>query len=289
MGRVRVLVTGAAGYIGGAVVPQLQAEGIQVRALVHRSRPAHLQGVECVSGDVVGGDGLASACAGCDGVVHLVGVLRAPSEAAFLAVHARAAHRVADAARQAGAHRFILVSAAGVGPQGTPYQRSKWQGEQAVAAAGLDHTILRPCPVFGPGGPGPNLVRELGALLRGPLVPVVGDGRYLLQPVASGDLALGVARALQRPVASGRTYPLGGPEALTYLEVLRRIAAAQGRPLRTVSLPVGWMRALVPVFQRLPGFPLTADQLQMLLAGSTADSSAFCADLGVTLQPFAGR
>ncbi len=286
---MRALVTGAGGYLGGAVVPGLRAEGIDVRALVHRSRPAHLRGVACVEGDVVGGDGLEAACQGCDGVVHLVGALRAPSDAAFHAIHAVAAQRVAEAARRAGARRFVLVSAAGVGPQGTAYQRSKWQGEQAVAAAGLDHTILRPCPVFGPGGPGTNLVRELGGMLRAPLMPVIGDGRYLLQPVASGDVALGVARALQRPVAVGRTYPVGGPEALTYLEVLRRIAAAQGRPLRTVSLPVGWMRAAMPVLQRLPGFPLTVDQLRMLLAGSTADPSAFCADLGIELQPFAGR
>jgi len=290
---MRVLVTGAAGYLGGAVVPALQAEGHEVRALVHHPSPVpqHLHGIDTAPGDVVIDLGLAAACAGCDAVVHLVGIIRESHGRTMERVHVRGTERILAAARLAGVRRMIYVSAVGARAHGqTPYQRTKAQAEQAVAASGIAHTIIRPTVIFGPGGPAKNLVTELGGILKAaPFALVVGDGRYLMQPVSARNVAQGCARALALPAAEGRIYEVGGPERLTYVEVLRRIAAAMGRPFRPLHVPVGLLRPLLPALERLPGFPLTADALTMLLEGSVCDAAPFFRAFGLTPDRFEGR
>jgi len=290
---MRVLVTGAAGYLGGAVVPALQAEGHRVRALVRRTGdgPPHLRTVETATGDVVEGTGLDQAAAGSDAVVHLVGIIRESRGATMEGVHVQGTRNTLQAAAHAGVTRFVHVSAVGADPYGpTDYLRTKGEAERLLAASGLACTVIRPTVVFGPGGPGSNLVAELGGILRAaPLMPVFGDGRYLMQPVSARNVAAGCARALAVPATAGRTYEAGGPERLAYEEVLRRIAAAMGRPFRPLHVPLGLIRPLLPTLQRLPGFPLTVDQLTMLLAGSVCDAGPFFSDFGLTTDRFEGR
>jgi NADH dehydrogenase len=269
---MRVLLVGASGYLGGAIRPALDAAG-------HEDRPLSRPGA-----DIVTGAGLAAALEGCEAVVHLAGALRGSGD--FLeALHVRGTRNLVEASRAAGARRFVYVSAAGASPGGaTAYQRTKARAEEAVRASDLEWTVLRPTVVFGPGGPGPNLVRQLGGVLRAaPVMPVFGDGRYLLQPVSSGNLAEGVVAALAAPAR--RTYDVGGPERLPYVEVLRRIAAALGRPFRPVPFPVPLARALT----RLPGFPLGPEELTMLLAGNTCEAGAFFRDFGIRAERFEGR
>lgn len=302
---MRVLVTGAAGYVGSGVVPALRAAGHEVRALLRPGAAGapHLHGVAVAPGDVVSGAGLAAACAGCGAVVHLVGILRPGPGRTMEGVHVQGTRHVLDAARAAGAGRLVHLSAVGADAAGpTAYLRTKAQSEAAVAAAGLPFTILRPTVVFGAweggaassaAGPRPpvrNLVSELGGLLRAaPVTPVFGDGLYPLQPLSLRNLADAVAGALVHPEAVGRTIEAGGPERLTYLEVLRRIAAAMGRPFRPVHVPVGLVRGVLPVLERLPGFPLSGDQLTMLLRGSTCDPEPFFRLFDLTPEAFAGR
>ena len=288
---MRVLVTGAAGYLGGAVVPALVTSGFLVRALVRGTPPEHLRETEVVRGDVVTGAGVEAAAADCAAVVHLVGIIRERPGATMAGVHVEGTRRVLRAAQRAGARRFVHLSAVGADVRGpTAYQRSKGAAEALVTSSDLAWTVIRPTVVFGPGGPGDNLVRQLGGLLSAaPWVPVVGDGRYLLQPVAAPDVATLCARSLQSPATAGGIYEAGGPERLTYLEVLRRIAAASGRPLRPLHVPVGLIRPLLPLLEHVPGFPLTADQLTMLLRGNVCDAEPCWAAFGLTPQRFTGR
>lgn len=290
---VRVLVTGASGYLGGAVVAALRAEGQEVRALVRRSvgLPAHLGGVETARGDAVSGEGLAEAARGCQAVIHLVGIIRESAGVTMERVHVGGTRNVLRAAEAAGVEHFVHVSAVGADAHGaTPYQRSKGEAERLVAAAGMAHTIIRPTVVFGPGGPGHNLVSELGGILRrAPVMPVFGDGRYPMQPVSAANVATGCARALSRPAARGRTFEAGGPERLSYEEVLRRIASALHRPFRPVHVPLGVIRPALPLLEHLPGFPLTSDQLTMLLAGNACDPQPFLQAFAIRPDRFEGR
>lgn len=285
VGTMRVLVTGASGYLGGALGPAVTAAGDTYRGLV-RGAPA---GTATVSGDVVTGRGLEAACDGCEGVIHLVGALHAtPTD--LEALHVHGTENLLRAAERAGVRHVVYVSACGARLDGTPYQRSKAQAEQAVRSAPLTHTILRPTVVFGPGGPGPSFVRQLAGILRAsPVMPIFGDGRYLLQPVASTNVADGCVRSLTTPSARNRTYEVGGPERLPYLEVLARIAAAHGRAFRPLPIPLGLVRAGLPLLQRLPGFPLHSEELTMLVEGNVCDAESYFLDLGLQPVAFQGR
>ena len=114
----------------------------------------------------------------------------------------------------AGVRRFLHMSALGARPSAVSnYHRSKWAAEEAVAKkSGLDATIFRPSVVFGRGRHGPNFVDQLADLVRSaPLIPILGDGHFLLQPVSVRTVAAAFAKALQTSTTVGMAYELGGP------------------------------------------------------------------------------
>jgi NADH dehydrogenase len=107
------------------------------------------------------------------------------------------------------------------------YHSSKWTAEEAVRASPIDWTIFRPSGIFGRGG---ELISGLAGLIRrDPVVPVLGDGSYRLQPIAVEDVAEGFVKALRAPVSIGQTYDVGGPEPNRFVEILDQIGAAPGR------------------------------------------------------------
>jgi len=290
---MRVFVTGATGYVGRPLVQALLAEGHQVVSLERpgsrrRWAPA---GVTVATGNILQPAGLAAAMAGCDAVIHLVGIIREVRRRGITmdSVHRQGTEHLLAAAQAAGVRRWLQMSALGTRAGATSgYHRSKWAGEEAVRRSGLDWTIFRPSVVFGAGGPGPNFVQQLADLVRlAPVVPVIGDGTAPLQPVGVRDVARAFARALVTPASIGKTYEVGGPAVVTYEEILRAIAAHYGKKLRPLHLPIGLMAALVPALQHAPGFPLTMDQLTMLREGNAcADGESIWRDLGLTPEPF---
>lgn len=289
---MQVFVTGASGYVGRAVVEALIRRGHEVVALQRPGSERAFQqpGVRTVGGNIVDPASLRGRIDGCDAVVHLVGIIREiPRRGVTMdAIHRQGTRNVVDEARRAGIRRFLHMSALGTRPNAvSAYHRSKWAAEEYVRASGLDYTIFRPSVVFGKGGPGPEFVGQLAELVRrAPVVPVIGDGRFCLQPVSVRNVADGFALALEKPETIGKTYEVAGPARLTYLEILERIAAALGKPLRRVHVPLGLMKALVPALQRLPGFPLTQDQLIMLEEGNVGDERPFFETFGLQPEPF---
>jgi NADH dehydrogenase len=137
--------------------------------------------------------------------------------------------------------------------------------ERAVRSSSLDYVIFRSSFVFGPdGGVLPTFVR----LARfAPVTPIVGDGRSRLQPIWVEDVAEYYARAVDHPAAAGRTFEIGGPEAPTWNEFWERLKRVAGVRRPSVHVPVGLLRAQASLTERLPGAPVTRDQLTMLELG----------------------
>ena len=269
---MRVLVTGASGFIGRHVVARLEADGHEVVSFSRRN-----------GGDVTDPTALERAAQGADAVVYLVAILDG-SEARFEAVNAQGPANAVAAARAAGARRFLHMSALGVTAEHAPlagYWRSKWAGKQAVTASDLDWTVFEPSFVFTRGG---GAFAEFERLVRMPVTPVIGDGRYRHQPVWVGDVAAAFAQALARPETVGKRYELGGPQAFEFNDLLDEIARVTGRrPHPKVHLPAGLMRLQARLVLRHlpPPLRVTPDQITMLLAGTECDVTPMRAELGI--------
>jgi uncharacterized protein YbjT (DUF2867 family) len=274
-----VLVTGGTGFVGPHVVHALRARDLPVRALVRdpgRASRLAAWGVELATGDVTDPASLHTACAGADAVVHLVAIIKGKPED-FERVMVEGTRNVLVAAQAAGVRRFVLSSALGLDERSkdaVPYFAAKWQMEEAVRESGLEYVIFRPSFVFGrDGGVLPTFIR----LARyAPVTPIVGPGRQRLQPIWVEDVAEYYARALGDQAAANRTFELGGPEAVSWNEFWERLKRVLGVRRPSVHVPFGLMRAQATVTERLPGAPVTRDQLTMLQLGDNvvADPSA---------------
>jgi NADH dehydrogenase len=272
---VTVLVTGGTGFIGPYVVHALRAQDTPVRALVRKpSRASRLAawGAELAPGDVTDPTSLRAACEGVDTVVHLVAIIKGAPED-FERVMAQGTRNVVAAAQNAGVRRFVLASALGLDERSkdaVPYFAAKWEMEKAVRESGLDHVIFRPSFVFGrDGGVLPTFVR----LARfAPVTPIVGSGKQRLQPIWVEDLAAYYARAIDEPAATNQTFELGGPDPVSWNEFWERLKKVLGVRRPSVHVPVSLMRTQATVTERLPGAPVTRDQLTMLELGDNVVS-----------------
>jgi uncharacterized protein YbjT (DUF2867 family) len=267
---MRVLVTGATGFVGPHVVHALRARDLAVRALVRKpARASRLAawGAELATGDVTDPASLHAAFDGVDTVVHLVAIIKG-RPADFERVMTEGTRNVVAVAQEAGAQRFVLASALGLDERSkdaVPYFAAKWEMERAVRESGLDHVILRPSFVFGrDGGVLPTFVR-LARLA--PLTPIIGSGKQRLQPIWIEDLAEYYALAIDKPEATNRTFELGGPDAVTWNEFWQRLKRVLGVRRPSVHVPFGVMRAQATLTERLPGAPVSRDQLTMLKLG----------------------
>ncbi len=265
-----VLVTGGTGFVGPHVVHALRARDLPVRALVRdRRRAARLAtwGAELVEGDITDPTSLRAACAGAEAVVHLVAIIKG-SRADFERIMAQGTRNLVAAAQDAGVRRIVLASALGLDERSkdaVPYYAAKWEMERVVRESGLEHVILRPSFVFGKdGGVLPTFVR----LARfAPVTPIVGPGTQRLQPIWVEDVAEYYAHALEGPDAVGRTFEVGGPDAPTWNEFWERLKRVLGSRRPSLHLPFGLLRIQAALTERLPGAPVTRDQLTMLELG----------------------
>ena len=275
-----VFVTGATGFVGHALLQRLCAAGHVVRCLVRHGSEGRLRGLGAIArieGDVLTRRGLEEGMAGCDAVIHLVGIIREHRAAnvTFERVHVEGTRNVLEAAKAAGVQRYVHMSALGTRPAAASrYHLTKWAAEEAVRGSGLGWTIFRPSIVYGRGD---GFVTLLASMVRRlPAVPVIGSGRQRLQPIAVEQVAAGFAEALERPVTIKQTYEVGGPEAVTMLELLDSIGRALGRRrVRKVHVPLGVMKPLARLLHPLPGFPVTPDQLLMLGEDGVCDPRPF--------------
>ncbi|MEM0961949.1 MAG: NAD-dependent epimerase/dehydratase family protein, partial [Bacteroidota bacterium] len=291
-----VLLTGATGYVGSHVLSALRQRGHVVRALVHGDPGplATAEGVTVVQGDVTRPETLSGAFEGVEAVVHLVGIIdESPRRGVtFERIHVDGTANVVAAAREAGVTRFVHMSANGARPDGvSAYQTTKWTAEEAVRAAGFEHTVVfRPSTLFGDPGPdNPEFAKRLWETLVKPfpVLPVFGDGRYELQPVHVQACAEAMAEAVTREASNGVAYGVAGRERIPYRDVLRRIARGGGiRPKPTAPVPVAMARLGVNTLGKAGLLPISPAQFEMLVEGNTCDPSAFFRDFNVESPAF---
>lgn len=293
---MRILVTGASGFVGQALCAGLTAAGHGVVAALRA--PAPLRGVDrlVAMGDIGPASDWRTALQGVDAVVHLaarVHVMReecADPEAEFRRVNTLGTQTLARAAAQAGVRRFVYLSSIKVNGEATPpdrpfsaahaahpqdpYARSKWAAEQALAElardTGLETVILRPPLVYGPGVKA-NFLALLRWVDRRLPLPLgrVDNRRSLLY---LGNLVDAIRVCLEHPAAAGRTFLVSDGAAIATPELIRAIASALGRPTRLWPLPVSWLEGLGRMLGK-------AALVERLTASLAVDGSAICREL----------
>jgi NADH dehydrogenase len=261
---VRVAVTGGTGFVGIHTVRALKDAGHDV-VIVARGTTRRPKGdrVTFVQADITNAPKLAETFAGCDSVVHLVAIIAERGKQTFDRVNRQGTETVVAAAKMAKVGHFVHQGALGADPDPRyPYLLSKWLGEQAVRASGVPYTGLRPGLIFGPGD---GFFTLLTRMMRiNPLIPVAGDGRTLFQPISIGDVTRCIVLSLERGPAN-RVFEIGGPDQMSYEDIVRTIKDSLGLHRKIVHIPVPMM--IPPAFfmeKLLKHPPVTRDQLKML-------------------------
>jgi uncharacterized protein YbjT (DUF2867 family) len=238
---LRCLVTGATGYIGGRLVPELLGAGHRVRCLARS--PAKLRDypwvgdAEVVRGDVTDAGSVAEALRGVDVAYYLVHALG--TGRAFEETDRKAAGIFGEQARAAGVRRIVYLG--GLTPAGVPQERlsphlrSRAEVGDILLKSGVPTTVLRAAVIIGSGSASFEMLRYLTERL--PVMVTPSWVRTRIQPIGVRDVLRTLVGSARMPAEVNRTFDIGGPEVLTYLEMMQRYAAVAELPRRLI-LPV---------------------------------------------------
>lgn len=283
-----ILVTGATGTVGQALLPKLLERGEEVRVMVRDPRGLGRLRVEVrlVLGDLAELTDprlVRQALRGVDRVIHLAAAIRDQPHAKVEELNGLATARLLKASEGAGVERFVFFSALNATEfQRTRFFRAKALAERAVSGSPLGTTIFAPSIVYDRDDPWVTIQRRLALL---PAIPVSGSGRAEFQPIWAGDVAdCTVAELAGDPQRPSSRYELAGPERLSYDEIARLIARASGRDRPLVHVPLACVRAGLNGLRRAVGasaFATWEEAELMEVPMTSARGDADARELGV--------
>ena len=287
---MRVAIIGGTGFVGGYLIDALLRAGHDVVTLVRPGSDDKLQRrdeVDTVHGDLADSESLAKVVTGADAVIYNVGLLREfPGRGiTFEATQFQGVVDTVAAASDAGTRRLLLMSAIGVKDPGTKYQATKFRAERHALDSDLDVTVLRPSVIFGDPRGTMEFATQLYHDMVRPPVPAIEFPGVQMSPVYCEDVADAFVAALGDDTTIGKTIELAGPEILTWRNILERIAEAVDRSKIILPMPLTLMRISATLFDWLPVFPVTRDQLTMLAEGNTGSAAALESLIGRDARP----
>jgi uncharacterized protein YbjT (DUF2867 family) len=252
-----LLLTGATGTVGRALLPRLLADGTPVRCLVRDPRrlgPERVR-VQIALGDL--GDHLSfrHALRGVDTVIHLASVIRDQPHGSIEELSGVATWRLVQAAERAGVTRFVFFSTLGASTRSRArLMRAKAVAERAVASSALEHTVFAPSIIYAPGDPYLTLLARMSWL---PVMPIPGSGAAAFEPICADDVAACVMATLPGGAAAaaavGARYELAGPETLTHRQIVETVLRSLHRRRRVTGVPVWLTRRILNLVELLGG------------------------------------
>jgi uncharacterized protein YbjT (DUF2867 family) len=274
-----ITIFGGSGFLGRHLVRVLAKRGYRIRVAVRRPElTGHLQPlgrvgqIHAVQANVRYARSVEAAARDADVVINLVGILFERGRQRFDAVQTFGAEAIALAAAAYGA-RMIHVSALGA-DEASPsrYAQSKAVGEKVVLATVPSAVVLRPSTMFGPED---DFFNRFAALARFvPALPLIGGGHTRFQPVFVGDVAAAIVEVVEGNAKAGAIYELGGPEVLTFRQLMEYVLATIERRRLLLPVPFALARLQAQFLQLLPKPLLTPDQVEMLKSDNIVSADA---------------
>ncbi len=290
----RILVTGANGHLGIRLIRRLadrDAGPEGVRALVRSERaanilrelPEHCRPEICIV-DYADAEAVTAAANGCDGIVHLIGILKETRSARYLDAQEAASSALARAAESVGARRIVNMSILGSDPEaGNACLASKGRAERILLDCRVPVTVLRVPMVL---GPGESAAYALQASIRAPFAALVRGGATLEQPIDAEDVTTAIESALADPSGDDAVLDLAGPESLTHRELVCRAAKLVSKRPRFLPIPMAAASLFARLAERFSDDPpITPAMLGVLEQDDRIDPGPACARLGLTLTP----
>ena len=280
---VKICITGATGFIGRNLVNRLGKNGSVLKLLYHNQKPDFPENdrTEYVAGGLEDSESLTELCKETEVLIHLIGIIVETRHKKFQTTVVQGTKEVVQAAVKAGVKRIIYMSAIGANKHGsTMYFRTKSEAEEIVKSSGIEYTIFRPSLVYGKQDGFLTLQSKI--LKRSPVSPIIGSGKFLMQPVYIDDLTKAVFNSLTNPESINRTIEIGGPQRLEYREIIELIKKQMGIRRLNFHVPLWFMKVNARFLELLLSPPpFTVDQMRMLEEGSIADIEFMRSHLGV--------
>ncbi|RME64212.1 MAG: complex I NDUFA9 subunit family protein [Nitrospirae bacterium] len=278
---MKVLVAGGTGFVGRNLIPHLLGRVGLVRVLVRdpeKAKALFVPEVELYRGDITEPESLRGACEGVDLVVHLVGIIIERGRYTFESVHVKGTEALVEEALRAGVKRFFYQSALG-SSLGSPYKylKTKAQAEEVVKDSGMDYLIFRPSLILGKGD---GFSKNMISLIKSsPVVPLPGGGKTLFQPIFIDDWCRAFMVAAFSEGHWNRIYEFGGPEHLSYRQMVQAYMSQMGLRRPVVSMPLSLAKMALPFgrLAKLAGMRLpevTGEQLSLLSQDNITDPEA---------------
>ena len=281
---MRVALFGGTGFVGSYLTTKLIEHKYKLSLLVrseHLEKDSRSSDIKTTNGSINSVSAVNRTLGNCDYVIYNIGILEEVPKLGitFQSIQFDGLKAVVDQSVKLGVKKFILMSANGAKSVGTNYQVTKYNAEEYLKNSGLVYTILRPSVIFGDPQGKMEFITQLYQELITPPLPAVNffkgflpiQGSVKMSPVHIDDVVEVFCLALKLNHTNNKTYNLGGPEILSWYEILKCIAATTKKNKIFIPVPIVIMKLLARLFQWLPFFPVTFEQLQMLEENNIAD------------------
>jgi uncharacterized protein YbjT (DUF2867 family) len=289
-----ILITGATGYIGRHLVSRLVAQGERPRCLVRNIKRASsilpAGTLEFVQGDTTSPASLETAVQGVDTIVHAAFITADHKQSAgnrYQETNVQGTANLVEAAKKAGVKRIIVISGLGTKPDKPgSYMQGRYLAEKVVKESGLDWTIIQPSVLFGKDAP---FIKGLTDLIRtSPVVPLIGGGKIMFQPIYVEDVVAVIIKVLQEPErAKNKTYTIGGPAYYSFTQIIDALLQAMHKKRIEVPAPAPLVGIGAAVMEAiLPKPPLTKAAMTLFTFDNTTDLNSVERDFGFTPMSF---
>lgn len=279
---MRILITGATGQIGKKLTAALENSGHQVRILIRNSQPSQKtfsNKTEFAIGDLQNTETLEKALVNVNTIIHLAAITHTNDHESYYRINTKGTENILRAAEKKGISNFIFISSRTASAEGGAYAHSKLLAEEAVKKTALNWVILRPSEVYGASTE--EAISKLVNIIKiSPVVPIIGDGNYLLNPVHVDDLIQTIAVITYNNVYSKKIYNIAGPEEISYNNLVDKIAKIFNLKRTKIHIPVSLAEHAAYLFSLLGMNILVRDQIPRLLSPKTGNITEAKNDLG---------